>query len=67
MQNIDLEISYNVGDIVPTDGEYACVPCGYKKTYRAGETFLECISCLDKFKDVDTEAITDEGTWEKVN
>lgn len=63
----DIEKIYTVGDIVPADGEYACVPCGYKKIYKEGESFLECISCLEKFKDVDMDDVSDEGAWEKVN
>ncbi len=64
---INKENIYNVGDVVPADGEYACVPCGYKKTYKAGEIFPECISCLEKFKDVDMDEVSDEGVWEKVS
>ncbi len=34
------------GDTVPADGEYVCVPCGFKRHYQAGEKFGECLSCL---------------------
>lgn len=37
---------YHVGDAVPKDGEYVCVPCGFKKRFKPGDAFTECISCM---------------------
>lgn len=37
---------YHVGDAVPEEGTYVCVPCGYKKRLKTGEMFSECVSCL---------------------
>lgn len=37
---------YHVGDHAPEEGEYVCVPCGYRKRFGAGERFTECVSCL---------------------
>lgn len=37
---------YKIGDIVPTDGVYLCVPCGYMQEFQAGESFTTCEACL---------------------
>lgn len=37
---------FNKGDVVPTEADYVCVPCGFKKHYQPGEQFSECISCF---------------------
>jgi len=39
---------YHVGDNVPKEGQYVCVPCGFKKKLKPGDVFGECLSC---FKD----------------
>ncbi|MFA6098435.1 MAG: hypothetical protein WCV50_00640 [Patescibacteria group bacterium] len=38
--------TFNKGDQVPESSHYVCVPCGFKKEYKAGEVFGECTSCL---------------------
>ena len=58
---------YFVGEKVVEAGEYICVPCGYKINLKVDEQFPECVSCLKSQKDVDMEAVSDEGTWEKVS
>lgn len=52
---------YHVGDVVPKEGEYVCVPCGFKKNLRPGEEFSECISCM---KDQGWHASWDEQDTE---
>ncbi len=37
---------HHVGDRVPEEGRYVCVPCGFKKAFKAGDVFPECISCM---------------------
>jgi len=37
---------HHVGDLVPEEDTYVCVPCGYKKRLARGDTFAECVSCL---------------------
>lgn len=37
---------YHVGDVVPEEGKYVCVPCGFRRKLKAGQTFSECVSCL---------------------
>ena len=37
---------FSKGDAVPKEGEYVCVPCGFKRKYQSGEQFGECISCF---------------------
>jgi hypothetical protein len=37
---------FHVGDTAPADGEYVCVPCGFKKSLKTGDSFGECVSCL---------------------
>lgn len=40
--------TYKVGNIVPEDGEYVCVPCGMKKYFKDGDRFPNCVKCLGK-------------------
>lgn len=58
--------AYSIGEEVPEDGIYICVPCGYKLKLNRGDKYPECISCLERHKDVDMKEISDQGTWEKV-
>ena len=37
---------YHVGDAAPKEGDFVCVPCGFKKHLKPGDRFAECISCL---------------------
>lgn len=57
---------FNKGDQVPSEGEYVCVPCGYRKRFQIGEQFTECISCLSGTPDGQHEEYV-EGMemWEK--
>lgn len=41
-------LTYKMGSIVPEDGLYICVPCGYKKYLKAGRRFKSCLKCFGK-------------------
>lgn len=58
---------WNKGDSVPAEGEYVCVPCGYHRRYKTGETFSECMSCLSGSAEGQHEDFLEgEEMWEKV-
>ncbi|PIR44519.1 MAG: hypothetical protein COV10_04305 [Candidatus Vogelbacteria bacterium CG10_big_fil_rev_8_21_14_0_10_51_16] len=42
------DVVYKVGDEVPENGFYACVPCGSKKYLKAGAHFGNCLQCFGK-------------------
>ena len=56
---------YNKGDAVPEHGMYVCVPCGYKKELKSGDTFGECTSCLAGTEEGNEEYVAGTGMWEK--
>jgi hypothetical protein len=53
---------WRVLQIVPEDGEYLCVDCGYIEELRAGSVFPVCEVCLSG--DPDGPAATEKGYWE---
>lgn len=54
------------GDAVPEDGDYICVPCGFREALKEGDICPECTSCLKNQKDVDQETMdAEQGLWEK--
>lgn len=61
------ETTYSKGDQVTEEGDYVCVPCGFKKHLAPGETFPECMSCMAGTPDTKNEEFA-EGMemWEKV-
>ncbi len=40
------QLLYKVGDIVPENGWYLCVPCGFADEFKAGDAFPVCKVCL---------------------
>lgn len=58
--------TYNRGDAVPTEGEYVCVPCGYRRHFQHGEQFTECLSCLSGTKDGHEDYAEGLELWEKI-
>lgn len=58
---------FNKGDTVPEDADYICVPCGYKRELKAGETFGECTSCLAGTDEGEKEYMEGTSLWEKSN
>lgn len=64
MNNQTLEQTYQVGETVPEDGWYACVPCGNKMRLKAGDRFGNCLQC---FKPDEQDDFA-EGLelWEKI-
>ncbi len=37
---------YKIGDKVPEDGVYLCVPCGYTQEFRRDALFTTCEACF---------------------
>lgn len=37
---------FSKGDRVQAEGDYVCVPCGYRRHYQVGQQFAECLSCF---------------------
>lgn len=37
---------YAIGDAVPEDGWYLCVPCGFADEFKAGDAFPVCKACM---------------------
>ncbi|MFA5134646.1 MAG: hypothetical protein WC505_02545 [Patescibacteria group bacterium] len=62
---LDSESLFNKGDKAPVNAVYVCVPCGYRKTYKTGETFSECTSCLAGTDQGDREYMEGTSLWEK--
>jgi hypothetical protein len=58
---------FSKGDTVPEEGDWVCVPCGYKHHYHVGEQFGECMSCLSGTPNGEHEEFLEgEEMWEKV-
>lgn len=62
----DQQIPFSRGQEVPASGTYVCVPCGYKHSYKAGETFGECISCMAGTDEGHEEYVDGSEMWEPV-
>lgn len=58
--------TFNKGDSVPKEGNYVCVPCGYRKHFSPGEHFSECTSCLSGTPDGEEEYLDGLEMWEPV-
>jgi len=58
--NSDNETLYNKGTLVPEDGEYMCIDCGYSQFFKKGEVFPVCPVCLAGEEDSEYEF------WKKV-
>ena len=37
---------YKISDVVPQNGYYLCVPCGYQQYFEAGALFTTCDACF---------------------
>lgn len=57
--------TYNKGESVPEDGTYVCVPCGFHKSFKAGDAFSECTSCLAGTREGDEMFVDGTEMWEK--
>ncbi|MEM1312250.1 MAG: hypothetical protein AAGF07_02185 [Patescibacteria group bacterium] len=55
---------YKWGQIVPEDGDYLCIDCGYIGSFNAGDIFPVCEVCLSGEPAGPTSS--DGGYWEKV-
>ena len=59
--------TFSKGQVVSSEGDYVCVPCGYKHHFKPGDQFTECISCLSGTKDGQHEDFLEgEEMWEPV-
>lgn len=56
-------LTFKVGEPVPESGYYVCVPCGYKKYYKKGESFTSCMGCMAELPE---EFAPGLELWEKV-
>lgn len=61
----DQSTTFNKGDIAAEAGNYVCVPCGFRKHFKQGEQFSECMSCLSGTKHGDEEYAEGLELWEK--
>lgn len=59
----ETDAAYKVGDTVPLDGYYTCVPCGNKKYLKQGTRFGSCLKCLSKQKGFFQKGLE---LWERV-
>jgi len=67
MEETTTSNTFSKGQVVPHEGDFVCVPCGYKHHFQPGETFTECISCLSGTKDGQHEDFLEgEEMWEPV-
>jgi hypothetical protein len=57
---------FKVGEAVQKAGIYICVPCGYKKKYKAGERFARCLSCMRGKQYEGDDFFHDLELWEPV-
>ncbi len=57
---------FSKGDHVPSEGDYVCVPCGYRHHFKPGEHFTECISCLSGTNDGHEDFVEGGEMWEPV-
>lgn len=57
---------FTKGDKVAEEGEYICVPCGFKHHYKVGDNFGECTSCLAGTEEGDEAYVLGTGMWEKI-
>jgi len=57
---------YSKGQTVEHEGDYVCVPCGYKHHFKPGEAFTECISCMSGTNDGHEDFVEGEEMWEPV-
>lgn len=58
---------FDKGEAVPAEGEYVCSPCGYHHTFRKGEHFTECISCMAGTPDGHEDFAEGLELWEKAH
>ncbi|MBI5405110.1 MAG: hypothetical protein HY976_02690 [Candidatus Kerfeldbacteria bacterium] len=59
------QTTFNKGDRVEEPGTYVCVPCGFKRDYKSGDQFAECMSCLSGTPHGDDEYAEGLEMWEK--
>lgn len=55
MRTVRLLSTYRVGERVPINGLYVCVPCGYRMSLAEGDVFPACIRCMRVSRPADAE------------
>ena len=58
----DADNLYRIAQVVPKDGEYLCVDCGYIEEFTKGDLFPLCEVCLSG--DPDGPSAVEKGYWE---
>ena len=58
----DVDNLWRIAQVVPKDGEYLCVDCGYIEEFKTGELFPLCEVCLSG--DPDGPSAVAKGYWE---
>jgi hypothetical protein len=58
--------AYHKGDTVSDEGDYVCVPCGFRKHLKPGKQFPECTSCLSGTEEGHDDYVEGLELWEKV-
>lgn len=48
--------TYRVGERVPLNGQYVCVPCGYRLDLMEGDVFPACINCMRVSRPLEVES-----------
>ncbi|MBI3956710.1 MAG: hypothetical protein HY340_01845 [Candidatus Kerfeldbacteria bacterium] len=56
--------TFSKGERVPQEGDYVCVPCGYRRHFQPGEQFSECLSCLSGTADGHEDYVEGMEMWE---
>lgn len=64
---METSTTYNKGDMVVDEGTYVCVPCGYRRHFKKGDQFTECLSCFSGSKAGHDDYVEGLELWEKSN
>lgn len=43
---VSIKNLYKIGDAIPENGNYICVPCGYVQYFEVGGLFTTCDACF---------------------
>ena len=60
---VTTETLYKINDVVPQQGMYLCVPCGFVQEFSAGTRFTTCELCLAGTPDGPEEFAHDEAEF----
>ena len=57
LRTVRLVSTYRVGERVPINGRYVCVPCGYRMHLAEGDVFPACIHCMRVSRPLDAQPV----------